>query len=168
MTRDLGSGARIVAGVKFDASEQVVAYHVLPDAPGTAFATFGETLRIPALEILHIFDPIFPGQVRGVTWLAPVLLKLADYDAASDAMLMNLKTQSLFAGFITDIKGGAAGFEGMAQAGVTNVSLELGAMHILPPGSDVEICSAVRRAVAASGLHQVAAARDRCWAGADV
>jgi len=138
MTRDLGDGARIVAGVEFDTAEQVVAYHVLPDAPGTPFAHYGETLRIPASDILHIFDPIFPGQVRGVTWLAPVLLKLADYDAASDAMLMNLKTQSLFAGFITDTEGGAAGFEGSAQEGVANVSLEPGAMRILPPGSDVK------------------------------
>lgn len=138
MTRDLGGSARIVAGVEFDASEQVTAYHVLPDAPGVAFATYGETLRIPASEILHIFDPIFPGQVRGVTWLAPVLLKLADYDAASDAMLMNLKTQSLFAGFITDDEGGAAGFEGNQQGGAVNVSLEPGAMRILPRGTDVK------------------------------
>ena len=138
MTRDLGDGGRIVAGVEFDASEQVVAYHVLPDAPGTAFAYYGEPLRIPAAEILHIFDPIFPGQVRGMTWLAPVLLKLADYDAASDAMLMNLKTQSLFAGFVTDLEGGAAGFDGNQDAGTVNVSLEPGAMRILPPGSDVK------------------------------
>ncbi|KPQ07469.1 MAG: phage portal protein, lambda family [Rhodobacteraceae bacterium HLUCCA12] len=138
MTRDLGNGARIVAGVEFDASEQVTAYHVLPDAPGTAFANYGETLRIPASEILHIFDPIFPGQVRGVTWLAPVLLKLADYDAASDAMLMNLKTQSLFAGFITDLEGGAAGFDSPRDAGTANISLEPGAMRILPQGSDVK------------------------------
>lgn len=138
LTRDLGGGARIVAGVEFDASEQVVAYHVLPDAPGTAFAHYGEALRIPASDMLHVFDAIFPGQVRGITWLAPVLLKLADYDAASDAMLMNLKTQSLFAGFITDTEGGAAGFEGSAQAGVANVSLEPGAMRILPPGSDIK------------------------------
>jgi lambda family phage portal protein len=138
MTRDLGGGARIVAGVEFDASEQVTAYHVLPDAPGTPFANYGQTLRIPASEILHIFDPIFPGQVRGVTWFAPVLLKLADYDAASDAMLMNLKIQSLFAGFITDHEGGAGGFEGNQQGSAVNVSLEPGAMRILPPGSDVK------------------------------
>lgn len=138
ITRDLGEGARIVAGVEFDASEQVVAYHVLPDAPGTPFAHYSNTLRIPASQMLHIFDAIFPGQVRGITWLAPVLLKLADYDAASDAMLMNLRTQSLFAGFITDTDGGAAGFGGTQHEGVANVSLEPGAMRILPPGSDVK------------------------------
>ncbi|QDY70016.1 phage portal protein [Qingshengfaniella alkalisoli] len=137
MTSDLANGSRIVAGIEFDPTETPVAYHVLPDAPGTPFARYGETMRIPASEILHIFDPLFPGQVRGITWLAPVLLKLADADAASDAMMMNLKTQSLFAAFITDPDGGAAGFTGTEKDGTINLALEPGTTRILPPGADV-------------------------------
>ena len=55
----------------------------------------GQAVRVLAREVLHVFDQLFPGQVRGISWLAPVLLKLADFDAASDAMLMTLKVQSL-------------------------------------------------------------------------
>ena len=90
LTRDLGNGARIVAGVEFDASDRIVAYHILPDAPGTPFGMVGQAARVPAREVLHVFDQLFPGQVRGISWLAPILLKLADFDAASDAMLMTL------------------------------------------------------------------------------
>ncbi|RWR07705.1 phage portal protein [Paenirhodobacter populi] len=135
LSRDLGNGARIIAGVEYDATDRVVAYHVLRDAPGTPFVTYGEAIRVPASDLLHVFDALFPGQVRGLSWLAPVLLKLRDRDEASDAMLMQLKVASLITGFIRDTEGGAAGFE--AEGGRINVALEPGAMRILPPGADV-------------------------------
>jgi len=93
-------------------------------------------VRVPVREVLHIFDQLFPGQVRGISWLAPILLKLADFDAASDAMLMTLKVQSLMTGFVRDAEGGTAGFE--ATDGSVNVSLEPGAMRVLPFGAEVE------------------------------
>jgi lambda family phage portal protein len=139
LSRDLGNGARIVSGIEFDADDNVTAYHVLRDAPGAPFAAYGETLRISASEILHVFDPLFPGQVRGISWLSPVLLKLADFDGASDALLMNLRTQSLFSAFITDPEGGNAGFDGeTGEGGEVNLALEPGATRILPPGADVK------------------------------
>lgn len=137
LTRELGNGARIVAGIEYDAAENVVAYHVLREAPGAPFSTFGEAVRVPASDMIHVFDRLFPGQVRGLSWLAPVLGKLRDRDEASDALLMQLKVSSLMTGFIRDPEGGAAGFEDGAQGAAVNVSLEPGAMRILPPGADV-------------------------------
>ncbi len=136
LTRDLGNGGRIVAGIEFDASDRIVAYHILPDAPGTPFGLIGQAVRVSAREVLHVYDQLFPGQVRGISWLAPILLKLADFDAASDAMLMTLKVQSLMTGFVRDAEGGTAGFE--SEAGSLNVSLEPGAMRVLPFGAEVE------------------------------
>ena len=136
LNRDLGDGGRIVAGVEFDASDRIVAYHILRDAPGTLFGMIGQAVRVLAREVLHVFDQLFPGQVRGISWLAPVLLKLADFDAASDAMLMTLKVQSLMTGFVRDAEGGTAGFE--ATDGSLNVSLKPGAMRVLPYGAEVE------------------------------
>ena len=139
LSRDLGNGGRIIAGIEFDATERVVAYHVLREAPGAPFSTFGQAIRIPAADIIHVFDPLFPGQVRGLSWLSPVLLKLRDRDEASDALLMQMKVAALMTAFITDPEGGAAGFE---QNGSTiNVSLEPGAARILPPGADVKFSS---------------------------
>ncbi len=137
LTRDLGDGARIVAGIELDSADRVTAYHVLPEAPGNPFAIYGAALRIPAADMIHVYDMLFPGQVRGLSWLAPVLLKLRDRDEASDALLMQLKTASLITGFVRDPEGGAAGFDDGAGAGQINVSLEPGAMRILPPGADV-------------------------------
>lgn len=91
LSRDLSSGARIVAGIEFDASDRILAYHVLREAPGSAFAVFTAAVRVPAGDMIHVFDPLFPGQVRGLSWLAPVLLKLRDRDETSDAMLQAMK-----------------------------------------------------------------------------
>lgn len=136
LTRDLGDGRRIVAGIEYDADDEVLAYHMLREAPGQPFATYGEAIRVPATDMLHIFDRLFPGQVRGLSWLAPVLLKLRDRDEASDAMLMQLKVASLMTGFVTDAEGGTAGL-GDSAAPDMNVALEPGAMRMLPPGSQV-------------------------------
>lgn len=137
LSRDLGNGGRIVAGIEFDAADEVVAYHVLREAPGAPFVSYGAPLRVPARDMIHVFDSLFPGQVRGLSWLSPVLLKLRDRDEASDALLMQLKTASLVTGFIRDPDGSAAGFDGEASGGGINVALEPGAMRILPPGADV-------------------------------
>lgn len=141
LSRDLGVG-RIVAGVEFDAADRAVAYHVLREAPGAPFAAaWGEAVRVPAADMLHVFDPLFPGQVRGLSWLAPVLLKIRDRDEAGDALLMQLKVASLMTGFVRDAEGGSAGFEAAGSGSAVNVSLEPGAMRILPPGADVSFTS---------------------------
>lgn len=137
LSRELGGGARIIAGVEFDAEDTVVAYHVLRDAPGAPFATYGAATRIPAADMLHVFDRLFPGQVRGLSWLAPVLLKLRDRDELSDALLMQAKVSALVTGFIRDPDGGTGGFGDATPSGDVNVSLAPGAMRILPPGADV-------------------------------
>lgn len=136
LTRDLGDGRRIVAGIEFSADDEVLAYHMLREAPGQPFASYGDAIRVPATDMLHIFDRLFPGQVRGLSWLAPVMLKLRDRDEASDAMLMQLKVASLMTGFVQDVDGGTAGF-GEGAAPDMNVALEPGAMRLLPPGSTV-------------------------------
>jgi len=137
LTRDLGHGGRIIAGVEYDAADQVVAYHVLKESPGSPFASYGEAVRVPAVDMLHVFDQLFPGQVRGLSWLVPVLLKMRDRDEASDALLMQLKTASLLTGFIKSTDGGGGGFEGETSGNALNVALEPGAMRLLPEGTDV-------------------------------
>lgn len=71
-TRDLGDGGRIIAGVEFDARDRIVGYHLLSDAPGTPFGMIGAPVRVPASDVLYVFDRLFPGQTRGMSWLAPV------------------------------------------------------------------------------------------------
>ena len=45
-----------------------------------------------AADVLHLMRPVGIGQIRGVSWLAPIMLKLADLGLLSDALesLVNL------------------------------------------------------------------------------
>lgn len=136
VTRDLGNGARIVAGVEFDAAGDRVAYHIRPDAPDVPFAAIRPPVRIPADEILHIFARRYPGQARGVSALAPVLSKLNELDATSDALQMRLKVEALIAAFIRDQDGSGGGLAS-GPGPLAQVEFEPGTMVSLPPGTDV-------------------------------
>ncbi len=139
MTRDLGNGACIVAGVEFDSSGRRVAYHVRPHAPTDVFASFATPIRVPAADMLHVFRPIGPGQVRGISWLAPVLLKLNEIDQLSDALLVGFKTSAMFAGFLKDVNGtsGSEPFEGTQAGSILESGLEPGTLKFLPQGYDL-------------------------------
>lgn len=138
VTRELGNGRRIVQGIEFDARGRRTAYHVRTDAPGVPFASY-ETVRIPAAQCLHVFKPAHAGMTRGVSWFAPVLLRLADHDKSVDAQLQRQLTSALFTGFIVDPNGSAGGFDpdGTARGSTIEPSLEPATMHVLRPGEDV-------------------------------
>jgi lambda family phage portal protein len=137
LSRELSDGARIVQGIELDAAGKRVAYHVRrerPDVP--TFST--DLVRVPADAMAHLFQPLAPGQIRGLSWLAPVLLRLHELDLYEDAQLVRQKVSALFAGFILDPSGAAAGFEGTTVDGVMTTGLEPGTLKVLPPGYDVK------------------------------
>ena len=48
---------------------------------------YNQLNRIPADQVLHIFEPLEGGQLRGVPRLSPVLLRLKSLDNYDDAVL---------------------------------------------------------------------------------
>lgn len=136
-TRELGNGRRIVQGVEYDGEGARVAYHVRryrPEVPSFS----SELVRVEAEAMCHLFQPVAPGQVRGISWLAPVLLRLHELDLYEDAQLVRQKVAALFAGFVLDPSGTAAGLEGTQSAGVLTTGLEPGTLKVLPPGMDIK------------------------------
>jgi lambda family phage portal protein len=101
------NGNLIRAGIEFDRLGRRVAYHLYRSHPedGTLAPMSGEgglaTVRIDAAEILHLFRPLRPGQIRGEPWLARALVKLNELDQYDDAELVRKKTAAMFAGFVT-------------------------------------------------------------------
>lgn len=138
MTVDLGGGKAIIHGIEIDAGGRVVAYHFRRTNPGLPLVSDLSTVRLPASDVLHVFRRDTAGQLRGVPWGAPVLLRLADYDAATDAHLVRLKIAGLLAGFIVNPEGVADPMNGTAVgSGIVDISMEPGELKVLLPGQDV-------------------------------
>lgn len=142
--RDNPDGSRIRGGVELDPDDQVVAYHLYRrrpnDAAFNAVGLPGELVRVPASEIIHLFLSYEAGQTRGLSWLAPILSKLSELDQFDDAQLLRQKISAMFAGFIVDPTGDAAGLGGTNTAdteGVLEASLEPGTLQRLDPGQDI-------------------------------
>lgn len=104
LSRDFASG-RIVHGIEFDNAGRRVAYWILPERPGMAFATVSQPQRVLAQDVIHMFRPEIPGQVRGISWFAPVMLRLSDLDSWRDAQLTRQKVAAMLAGFIRNADG---------------------------------------------------------------
>lgn len=137
--RDIGNGRRIRAGVEIDDSGRPLAYHVLQDAPGDIIAGRTEAVRIADDQMIHVFEALAPGQIRGLPWLTSVLLRLHELDAYEDAQLVRQKVSALFTGFLIDPDGGAGQmFDGNTTAGTLTTGLEPGTIKVLPPGFDIK------------------------------
>ncbi|MEM7695300.1 MAG: phage portal protein [Pseudomonadota bacterium] len=135
-TRELPGGGRVIEGVELDRFDRIVAYHILPDAPDLAFAQARPAVRIPAADVVHLYDPQWPGQRRGVSMLAPILTRLVEIDRLEDAQLATANTQALV-GLIFRTSGGD--FGQLADASSLQFpSMEPGASIVAPPGYEVD------------------------------
>ena len=133
LNRDLLDLARIENGVEFDSDGNRTAFHVLADDKSY------RVIRVPASEILHVFRPQYVGQVRGIPWLAPVLLSLNEYDQLTDALLVGAKVAAMHAGFVTDRKCELARFPSTAgKPARCWRALEPGTVKVLPAGYDIK------------------------------
>ncbi|MFW6198507.1 MAG: phage portal protein, partial [Acidobacteriota bacterium] len=92
------TGGKIVQGVEFDAIGRRRAYWLYDEHPGSRRVSL-KSRPIPARDIIHIYRQERPGQVRGIPWSAPVLLRLADFDDYEDAQLIRQKIAACFAAF---------------------------------------------------------------------
>lgn len=146
MNRDLPGGNVVRAGIEFDRLGRRVAYHLYRShpndgllAPMSSQGGF-DAVRVDASEVVHLFRPLRPGQIRGEPWLTRALVKLNELDQYDDAELVRKKTAAMFAGFITrmapedNLMGeSAADANGVAMAG-----MEPGTLQILEPGEDIK------------------------------
>lgn len=144
-TSELANGGFIVSGIEFDANGRRVAYWILPARPTDQWATYRAPVRVPAAEIIHVFRPIGIGQVRGISWLAPVVVPASEFDAIVDALAVGVKVAALHAGFIIDQNGNAAGSMPVdgTQTGslIESEGLEPGTLRVLPSGFDIKFSS---------------------------
>lgn len=136
-TAELADGGYIINGLEFNAAGERVAYWIRSAKPSDVFITYAAPVRVLASDMLHVFKPLGVGQVRGISWLAPVVVHANELDAIVDGLAVGVKVAALHAGFLVDQNGAGEPFEGDPS----DMSLEPGTLRRLPAGFDIRFSS---------------------------
>ena len=144
-TMGIASG-QIVQGVQFNLYGQRESYWLYNYHPGGVYMLNprGGILSqpVPAAQVMHTYCILRPGQVRGVPWLAPVMLAMRDLDDYRDAERMRKKTEACLAGIVTRPEGsgglpiGAKSTD--PKTGNTLERMYPGMIEYLKPGEDIK------------------------------
>lgn len=150
-TRSLANGHEIVNGVEFDRIGRRVNYHLWDRHPAEPGGLRSRTLRpVPADMVVHAYPVLRPGQVRGVSELATVLLRLKTLDNFDDAVAFRQEVSNLFAGYVVTKEDESEGPDPSSFAdpsiepdadGVPLIGMEPGSVTSLPHGTDIKFAS---------------------------
>lgn len=91
-------------GIEFNDDGEKVAYWLYTEHPNERRLSRLESIRVPANQIIHAFETLRPGQLRGIPWLVAVIIRLKDFDEFEDAQLVRQKIASCLVGVIHDIE----------------------------------------------------------------
>lgn len=131
--------SRTVQGVEFDAIGRRVAYWIYPEHPGAPYGARSiQSRRVPAESVIHVFDAKRSGQVRGMSWFAPLILRFRDFDDYEDATLIKQKVAACLAVVTSDINGDAKPL-GTGDDGDPVDALQPGMIMNVAPGRDVSV-----------------------------
>lgn len=149
MRPPIADKTRIVMGVEKNQDGRPIAYHLWSEHPQDALANRGQRVRIPAEQIIHLFDQYRPSQTRGIPWAhaAMIALKQAGEYRISEAVAARVAAGKMGA-IETDPDKGAppvfigddvipdgdeqVGAEGVQGAPISEV--DPGTIHYLAPG----------------------------------
>lgn len=90
------NGNRILQSVEVDEYGKPVAYWIWRNNPADTMilAQGNERIRVPAEDMLHIFDPEQASQVRGYPWMASALVALSHIEKFKESVLINARVAS--------------------------------------------------------------------------
>jgi len=147
VARTMGTATgHVIQGVQFNLFGQREAYWLYNYHPGGVYMLNPRggilSQAVPANEVMHTYSILRPGQVRGVPWLAPVMLALRDLDDYRDAERIRKKTEACLAGIVTRPEGsgglpiGAKSTD--PKTGNTLERMYPGMIEYLKPGEDIK------------------------------
>lgn len=141
-TEALPDGGYIRMGVQFDAQDRRVGYWLFREHPGDSIQFFaGESVFVPADQILHLFLAERPNQVRGVPWGRSAYLAMRHIADYQDAQRERMRLASCFMGFrrvdsLTEVPP-----ELQPDEYSLLDKLEPGTLEYLPPGMEMEFAT---------------------------
>jgi len=135
------NGAVTVQGIVYDAEGQRTGYWLYEQHPNDAKVGGVKSNLVPAEDVLHVYDVGRAGQVRGIPWFAPVILRLRDYDEYEDAQLVRQKIAACFTAFVTDVDANTPSNPTSQSTNKVAEQIEPGLVELLPPGRDVKFAN---------------------------
>ncbi len=160
MNETVANGNVIRQGIEFNGIGQRVAYHLYREHPhdtligGTSAA---DLVRVPASEILHLYECTRPGQQRGEPRLARVIVPAYQLGTYRHAMATRMEIGAALTGWFTpklgdDVLAGALGEPGTGSGtvdaptpdatGGVAAAMQLGDFRRLDPGEEVKLVDA--------------------------
>jgi lambda family phage portal protein len=140
-------GNFIDRGIEYDADGRKVALWLFPDHPGNIsrlMRSRWESVRVPTSEAVQVFDPLRPGQDRGVSIFSAAIMPLNELAAYLDREAMRKNIEACLAGFVVSPEPAPSGFA-VGVPGATDPSTGQpvnefvpGMIHHLKPGERFE------------------------------
>lgn len=134
------NGNYTMMGIEFTAAGQRAAYWMFDKHPGDNMP-IGNILskRIPASEVMHIYEVLRPGQVLGIPHGTAAYLRLKNLDQFEDAQLTRQMIAACFSVFIKkndpDDESASRGPDAVSER------LSPGIIEYLEPGEDISFAS---------------------------
>lgn len=123
----------IIMGVEINAAGRPAAYWLRPSPMS------GESAPVGAQDILHVFDPERPEQVRGVPWMHASMLALHDLGEFTRSALLNARRSADVLGYLVSPDGTAANLADSTEGDSQPVKINApGTYDVLPEGYDIK------------------------------
>lgn len=103
--KNADNGNDVIDGVELNSDEKAVAYWIFDEHPGDIGLYRGHNLksnRIPADDVIHLYETLRPGQIRGLPRGLASAQKAKSLDEFQDARLEQMKVAACMVGVVTD------------------------------------------------------------------
>lgn len=148
---DMAADENVRMGIKYDSNGRVIGYYVRRSHPYDTVCVDVDYDYIPRFDdagqprMLHVFDPLFSGQSRGLPWMAAAVNRLKDAEDVVEFTIISMQIEACFTAFV---KPGDNGVSPHDRARATSNSTDSsgnrleevrpGAIEYLNQGEDVE------------------------------
>ena len=133
-----GGDNEIRLGVEVDADGRAAAYHMFLKAPSSLTSGVPrKRVRVPADEILHLYDPERVGQTRGLSWMVSAMVSLKMLAGYVESELVASRISAAKMGFFQ--KKQDASSAGALPSGQGSFTMEAnpGTFGVLPEGWEI-------------------------------
>lgn len=142
--RTLPGGNYILQGIEYNSFNAPVAYHVYQPAAGDAYSTYaptgaGQHVRVPAQNMLHLFNPFRVDQRRGIPMTATALEPLKMLNGYMEAAVVAARVGAATMGVLKTIGGEEETLsDHKSSDGQLSFDAEPGTFRQLPNGVSLE------------------------------